>query len=63
MIWAYDSANHLIRIGDRVKFRGRVYTIKEFRDTGKTFVEILFQEPQHTSEVATEISVDLVTGK
>lgn len=56
-----DSTNQRIRVGDRVRFRGQVYTIKEFLP-GKGVngtAGILFVEDQHTDELADEVSVDL----
>jgi hypothetical protein len=53
-----------IEVGDRVLFRGKVYTIKEFMPGRGRFgtAEILFEESQegHTDEIADEISVDRV---
>jgi len=60
-----DSTGRIINVGDRVRFRGQVYTIKEFKpDSGGRFnlTQILFEEPQHTDEIADELSVDLVQG-
>lgn len=58
-----DSTGNLIKIGDTVRFRGQHYTISGFsglpNDIG--VLEIYFSEENvHTSEVATEINVDLV---
>lgn len=57
-----DSTGKDIDIGDRVRFRGQVYTIKEFRYGEGTHgtAWIRFQEPQHIEERADEISVDLI---
>ena len=57
-----DSTGKCICIGDKVKFRGVIYTIKSFVD-GKGCLgtsQIIFEEDQHTDEIADEISVDLV---
>lgn len=57
-----DSTGKPINIGDRVVFRGEEYTIKNFllgagvRGTS----QIEFEEKQHTTEVADEISVDRI---
>jgi hypothetical protein len=57
-----DSTRHPIKVGDKVRFRGEVYTIKAFRpgegEFGTAVIE--FEEEQHTPEVADEIKVDLV---
>lgn len=57
-----DSADRLIEVGTRVCFRGREYTIESFVPGGGRFGTnaIRFREPQHTDEVADEISVDRV---
>jgi hypothetical protein len=60
----YDSTGKEIQVGNRVRFRGQIYTIKGFRPgeglLGTSAIE--FEEsPQHTPEVADEISVDLVS--
>ena len=57
-----DSTGKYINIGDRVRFRGVIYTIKEFIPDKGLFgtAVIIFNEPQHTDEIADEISVDLV---
>lgn len=59
----YDSAGRSIREGNRVRFRGEVYTIKSFKPgegrSGTAAIE--FEEPEiHTEEVPDEWSVDLV---
>jgi hypothetical protein len=64
MFWQpTDSTGKFLRIGDRVCFRGEIYTIKafhfgEFGEGGIARIE--FEEPQHTSELADEVNVDLV---
>lgn len=57
-----DSTNNVIEIGDTVRFRGREYEIDHFVLTQGLHgvAEIYFTTPQHTDEIATEISVDLV---
>lgn len=58
-----DSRGRPIRRGDRVMFRGEVYTVADFMPGlgrfGSAVVE--FKEPDvHTDEVADELSVDKV---
>ena len=59
----WDSKGNSIKVGDKVMFRGKVYTIKRFLPTkgagGSSQIE--FEEKQHTPEIADEISIDLVT--
>jgi len=58
-----DSTGKVIKIGDSVRFRGQCYTIKRFLHPGNGACgtsQIEFVEPQHTKEVADEISVDLI---
>jgi len=60
-----DSTGNPIKVRDRVKFRGKEFTIKDFVNPGKGACEtsqIIFNEEQHTSEVADEISVDLIAS-
>ena len=58
-----DSTGRPIGIGDRVSWRGQIYTIKSFGDPigrfGKQAIE--FQESLHVhDEIPDEIAVDLV---
>lgn len=57
-----DSTGNPVFVGDIVKFRGQIYTIKRFLETtgscGTSQIE--FEEPQHTPEIADEISIDKV---
>ena len=57
-----DSRGKTIKVGDPVKFRGGIYTIKSFLFTkgpmGSRQIE--FEEEQHTPEIAEETSVDLI---
>ena len=57
-----DSAGRQIRVGDRVSWRGQIYTIKSFGDPVGRFGTrtIAFEEPPHTDEVPDEITIDLV---
>lgn len=57
-----DSTGKHIGIGDKVRFRGKEYTIKEF-SPGKGACgtsQLRFEEEQHTQEIADEISVDRI---
>lgn len=58
----YDSAGNVIHEGSRVRFRGEEYTIKRFLDsTGACGTsQIEFNEVQHTTEIADEISIDKI---
>lgn len=58
----FDSTGYVIKEGDRVKFRGQVYTIKKFLKTkgACNTSQIEFEEEQHTEEIADEISVDKI---
>lgn len=58
----YDSTGTPIQVGDRVRFRGRVYTIKSFlpKEGRAGTSAITFEEPQHIAEPADEWSVDKV---
>lgn len=57
-----DSTGKPINVGDRVKFRGGIYTIKRFMlGNGRAGVATIeFEEAQNVAEVADELSVDLV---
>lgn len=58
-----DSAGRPIAVGDRVRWRGEIYTIKAFGDpTGRYGTRtISFEESLHiTDEVPDEIGVDRV---
>ena len=60
----YDSARNPIQVGNKVRFRGQIYTIKEFSDEKgpyfKTPVLIFEEESIHTDEIPEEAIVDLV---
>lgn len=60
---AYDSTGKPIRVGSKVKFRGREYTIKQLNTGVGSFgtSQMKFEEEQHTAEVADETSVDLIS--
>ncbi len=57
-----DSTNKPIKEGDRVRCRGKEYTIKTFRPGEGRFetAAIEFTEPFHTEEIPDEVSVDLI---
>ncbi len=58
-----DSSGRPIKEGDRVRFRGKEYTIKKFRPGLGRFrsAQIEFEEPCDRDEVPDEIGVDLVS--
>ncbi len=58
-----DSTGNPVNINDKVKFRGKEYTIKCFNDNGEGAcgtAQIEFNEEQHTKEIADEISIDKI---
>ena len=57
-----DSTGKHIDVGDRLRFRGQVYTLKAFGDLDNHFgvATLIFEEEVHTSEIPTEISVDKI---
>ena len=58
-----DSTGRTIAVGDRVSWRGKIYTIKSFGDpVGRHGTRaIVFEEPLHVQgAVPDEIAVDLV---
>ena len=59
----YDSTGQRIKIGDRVRFRGKDYTIESFSESklASRIQAIQMTEPVHTDEQPTEFSVDLLT--
>lgn len=64
-MFTQDSAGKPIKVGDRVRFRGGIYTIKAFRPgAGRGGCNALdFEEDvtgPHASEVPDEIGVDRV---
>ena len=61
-----DSTGRAIGVGDRVSFRGQIYTIKSFGDPVGRFGTrtIAFEEPSHIqAEIPDEIAVDLVEAR
>lgn len=59
---AEDSTGKLIKVGDRVRFRGREYLIKGFLpgEGRDGTVAIVFETDVHVLETPDEWSVDLV---
>ena len=59
-----DSTGNTIVVGDRVRFRGQLYTIKSFHPgEGRSgeIAAIMFEEwPPHCNEIPDEWSVDKV---
>jgi hypothetical protein len=61
-----DSAGREIAVGDRVNWRGQIYTIKAFGDPVEPLgtLAIEFEEPLHLKdEVPNETSVDRVVNR
>jgi hypothetical protein len=61
-----DSTGRTIGIGDRVSWRGQLYTIKAFGEAVGRYGKraIVFEEPPHIqNEVPDEIGVDLVEAR
>ena len=62
-----DSTGKPVKVGDRVRFRGQEYTVKGFNVSphihNPAMHDFYFEEKQHTTEVATSLSIDLVEGK
>ena len=58
----YDSTGKPVKEGDRVRCRGREYTIRSFRPNEGRFgcAAIEFTSPFHLDEVPDEISIDLI---
>ncbi len=60
-----DSTGKPIVVGDKVRWRGQVYTIKAFREGEGRIPEcsaIDFEESKHLEETSDEWGVDKVTG-
>ncbi len=57
-----DSTGTLINVGDRVRFRGQVYTIKKFGPFEDHYGvrTIIFTEAAHCNETPHECNVDKV---
>lgn len=57
-----DSSDQSIKIGDRVRFRGKYYTINGFEEGKGRFgtARIKFGEKCHTNEIPDEASIELV---
>ena len=60
-----DSTNQAIEVGDKVMFRGKIYTIANFLPglgrLGSAVVEFV-EDEIHTDETPDELSVDRVDG-
>ena len=57
-----DSTGKQISIGDKIKFRGKEYTLKGFgpMESHYNVATLLFEEELHTPEVPHECNVDKV---
>lgn len=58
-----DSTGRPISIGDKLKFRGKEFTLKGFgpNDEHYDVATLIFEEPiDHTDEVPNEITVDKI---
>lgn len=57
-----DSSGSPVRIGDRVRWRGEVYTITAFGDrTGRFGTHTIeFDRPPHLDQTPDELSIDLI---
>ena len=61
---ATDSTGKPIHVGDKVRFRGEFYIIETIEENGKGVcgtAQIFFTQEQHIPEIASEVSVDLVS--
>jgi hypothetical protein len=57
-----DSTGQPLAIGDRVRWRGREYTIRSF-PSGQSpsgFPLVEFNEPPHRDEIPDEVAVDFI---
>ena len=53
-----DSTGKQIVIGDKIRFRGRNFTLKAFgSNTDFGVATLIFNEPMHTEEIPNETSV------
>lgn len=57
-----DSTGKQIAIGDKIRFRGREYTLKNFGPDEKFYgvATLIFEEPLHTKEMPHECNVDKI---
>ncbi len=57
-----DSTGRVIKIGDKIRFRGEEYTLKDFGPNEDHYgvATLIFAEEVHTDEVPHECNVDLV---
>lgn len=61
-----DSTGRTIKQGDKVRFRGQAYTIKEFGPPigcMETHIIVFEESAIHTNEVPDEISVDFIKSE
>ena len=57
-----DSGGRQISIGDKIRFRGKNYTLKDFGPNEEHYgvATLIFEEEVHTTEVPHECNVDKV---
>lgn len=57
-----DSTGRQIEIGDKIRFRGQNYTLKDFGPNEEHYgvATLIFEEEVHTTEVPHECNVDKV---
>ena len=57
-----DSTGKQIAIGDRIRFRGQEYTLKDFGPNASDIdvATLIFKEELHTDEVPHECNVDKI---
>lgn len=57
-----DSTGRQIAIGDKIRFRSEIYTLKDFGPNEEQYgvATLVFEEEVHTTEVPHECNVDKV---
>lgn len=57
-----DSTGRQIAIGDKIRFRSKIYTLKDFGPNEEHYgvATLIFEEEVHTPEVPHECNVDKV---
>lgn len=57
-----DSTGKPIAVGDKIRFRGQIYTLEDFGPVEDFYgvATLVFKEKVHTDEVPHECNVDLV---
>ena len=55
-----DSTGKPIHVGNKLRFRGCIYTLKSFGPLDDGVATLIFEEELHTDEVPCETSVDLI---